>query len=477
MGKTIGVVLALKDKCSPAIVNIAQKFGMAEEKAKSFNRTLRTQAKQVDGALKGAVQGAVTAIGATVGAVTMLTNKTAEYGNHVDKMSQKIGMSRKGFQEWNYIMSQNGSSVESLKMGYKTLAAQMAKANSGSKDSASLFNKLGVSVCDSTGHLRTQESVFNDTVRALQKLQNPTERAVMAQHLFGKSALELKPLLNQTAERVDNLRDRANSLGLVLSDNTIDSAVRLSDTMDTLKRSFGAVGLVVGASMIPAVQQLADQMINNLPQIKTALIPVITNFANAVGFACQHLDIVIPAVTALAGAFAMMNIVTAVTGFITAFCNPVGLAVTLVGGLVAGLGVAYAKCEGFRNGINSAIGAVKSMCSGMVELIRLSREYGLVGGLVAGGVRIIQAGGLKHNALGTSGFSGGTTLVGEYGPELVSLPQGTQVLSNNQTQKALSGNQNITVNLNVQGNMVGNQEFANEMMQIMAQELRTILPA
>lgn len=76
MGKTIGVVLALKDKCSPAIVGIAQKFGMAEAKAKSLNQTLRNQAKQVDGALKGALQGATAVIGATVGAVTMLTNKT-----------------------------------------------------------------------------------------------------------------------------------------------------------------------------------------------------------------------------------------------------------------------------------------------------------------------------------------------------------------------------------------------------------------
>ena len=95
MAKTIGVVLALKDKCSPAIINIAQKFGMAEGEAKKLNAELKQQAKQVDGALKNAMQGATVVIGATVGAVAALTSKTMQVGDNIDKMSQKIGMSRK----------------------------------------------------------------------------------------------------------------------------------------------------------------------------------------------------------------------------------------------------------------------------------------------------------------------------------------------------------------------------------------------
>ena len=199
-------------------------------------------------------------------------------------------------------------------------------------------------------------------------------------------------------------------------------------------------------------------------------------FANVVGFTCQHLDIIIPAVTALAGAFGLLNIVTAVTGFVTAFCNPVGLAVTTIAGLIAGLGVAYAKFEGFRNGVNSAFGAIKTMCQGMGELIRLTREYGIIGGIAIGGGKLVKAVAPKHNALGTSYFSGGATLVGEYGPELVNLPRGSQVLSNNNTQQAMSGDKNVTVNLNVAGNVLGNREFFDEMMRMMASELRTVMP-
>ena len=78
--------------------------------------------------------------------------------------------------------------------------------------------------------------------------------------------------------------------------------------------------------------------------------------------------------------------------------------------------------------------------------------------------------------MGTSYFGGGTTVVGEYGPELVNLPRGTQVMSNNQTQQAMSGDRNVTVNLNVAGNVLGNREFFNEMITMMASELRTVMP-
>ncbi len=61
-------------------------------------------------------------------------------------MSQQIGMGRKAFQEWDYIMTQNGGNVESLQMGYKTLASQMDKARKGSKDSIGYFSKLGISI-------------------------------------------------------------------------------------------------------------------------------------------------------------------------------------------------------------------------------------------------------------------------------------------------------------------------------------------
>lgn len=56
---------------------------------------------------------------------------------------------------------------------------------------------------------------------------------------------------------------------------------------------------------------------------------------------------------------------------------------------------------------------------------------------------------VPRNATGTNYFSGGVSLVGERGPELVSLPRGTKISPANETRKMLGGNmitQNITIN-------------------------------
>ena len=76
---------------------------------------------------------AITAVtAATAAMTTALVNgisKTAEYGDNIDKMSQKMGMTAESYQEWDAVMQHCGSSIESLKPAMKTLATA---AESGS---------------------------------------------------------------------------------------------------------------------------------------------------------------------------------------------------------------------------------------------------------------------------------------------------------------------------------------------------------
>ena len=142
MAKTIGVVLSLQDKCTPVISKIAQRFGMTEKEAKRLNAELRKQAQIIDGQLKGAIQAGSVAIGAIAGATAMFINKTAEAGDRVDKMSQKIGLSRQKYQEWDYILSQSGSDIDKMQVGMKTLSQQMVASVKKGSDAEAMFKKV-----------------------------------------------------------------------------------------------------------------------------------------------------------------------------------------------------------------------------------------------------------------------------------------------------------------------------------------------
>lgn len=507
MGKTIGLIMAIQDKVSPNIKKIADKIGITEKEAKKLNNQVNKLSKDLSNKLKGAC----TAVGIGFGAVTatagVLINKTIEAGDRIDKMSQKIGMSRQAFQEWDFIMSQNGGSVESLQMGYKALANQMGGVQKGSKDSIGYFKKLGVAVKDNHGQLRKQEDVFNDTVRALQNMKNPTEKAIIANKLFGKSAIEMKPLLNQTSESVDTLRKRANDLGMVMSDEAVDASVKLTDSIDAIQRSFSAFGNQIGAQLVPYVQQLADELINHLPEIKSALDPVLNGLSNTIKFLMEHINGVIFVATACLSTFlaykaingvittikTLQTIIQAVTvaqGLWNAvmIANPIGLIATGIGLLIAGIVLLIKNWDTVKQKtvefatvavqkIQSMWEKIKPIFEKIAKIAKIAFQFTPVGMAINAGKAV--AGAVekhKKNALGTSYYSGGSTRINEFGGEIVDLPQGSRIIPHDISREmAKNSGGGINVQVTIMGNMVGNQEFLNQLADVFARKLQVAM--
>jgi len=287
-----------------AITEIFRVFGsifVENDKANKALDTTDAKAKGV-GATLGSVIGTAAKVGAAIvagaaaagTALFAMANKAGAATDRIDKMSQKVGLSRQGFQEWDFILSQNGTSVESLQMGLKTLVQRMDEAAAGTGKGGELFRRLGVSATDATGKLRNQEAVFRDMVRALQAMPDGAEKARLATELFGRSGQELMPLLNGAAGGVDELMQKAHELGLVLSDETVDAGVQFTDTMDQAKRALGAVFTQVGVALMPMFQKLAEWIFAHMPEIKA----VVSEVFGAIGKAVMWLvDNVIPLLT------------------------------------------------------------------------------------------------------------------------------------------------------------------------------------
>ncbi len=201
---------------------------------------------------------AVAAVAITAGKkLYEMAQQSAAALDRVDKMSQKIGLSRKGFQEWDYVLAQSGASVEGLQMGIKTLSNAATEAEKGTKQYAAAFEKLGVSVTDSSGKLKDQETLFNEVFSALAEMENATERTALANSLLGKSATELAPALNSGADSIKELRDRSHDLGLVMSDEAVDAGVACGDAIDDMKKAGEALLTRFITPMLPKVTDLA----------------------------------------------------------------------------------------------------------------------------------------------------------------------------------------------------------------------------
>lgn len=233
-----------------------------------------------------AVGTAVVTGAAAIGtAAFKMASDTSAAADNIDKMSQKIGISTTAYQEWDYVMSQNGMSVDKLQTGIKTLTSKMDAARNGTASAASVFEQLGISVTNADGSLRSQEEVFEETIAALQGMENETERAQLATELFGKAGTELAPLLNQTAESTEALKNKAHELGMVMSDDAIDAGVKFTDTVDTIKRSLSGMINNLGGTVLPIVQSVLSLIESKLPAIHelfNRLSPIITELFDGI---------------------------------------------------------------------------------------------------------------------------------------------------------------------------------------------------
>lgn len=229
-----------KDKVEPVIKKVEKVgsvIGTATSKAAKFTATLgKIDTAMIGKAADGfktyttAVTGATTAVAGL--AISQVSNLDA-----IDKQSQALGLSRTAYQEWDYVLSQNGVDIEKFGTGMKSLLKNMDAVKEGNATATTNFNQLGVAVQNADGSLRSQEDVLKDTVTAFQNMEDGADKTRLATELFGKQGQSLMPLLNGTAGSVDELMQKCNDLGMVVSDEAVDAGVKFSDTLDSLKRS------------------------------------------------------------------------------------------------------------------------------------------------------------------------------------------------------------------------------------------------
>lgn len=256
-----------------------------EKSGKNLASTLASGAKTVVAA--GAAIGAAATAAGT--AIYGIAKSAAGTTDEIDKMSQKIGISREEYQELAFVCSQSGTDVNKLQGGMKTLTNSIDSAVNGGKTATAMFDKLGISVKNADGSVRSQEEVLNDAVRAMQGMEDGAEKAALATDLFGKAGTELMPLLNSEAGSFDEMRQQAHDLGIVLSDEAVDAGVHLTDTIDQCERSFKSIVTQIGVAVMPLVQSAAEWVLSNMPLIQSILGTVFTFFGNVISSVVEYI--------------------------------------------------------------------------------------------------------------------------------------------------------------------------------------------
>ena len=205
--------------------------------------------------------------GVVAGAIGALAVKSGKAADDLNTLSKVTGIATDKLQLYKLAAEQVDVSVDAIAKSQQRLKKNMLTASEGGSV-AETFKKLG-------------------------SMKNETERDALAMKLFGKSAAELNPLIEDGGKAYSNLTKlmKENNINLV-DQKTLDQANKFNDSIDNIKSIFGAtlqsVGTQLAAYLAPALEKvvglvgkLAGWLSNLSPQVLT-IIAVIGGIVAAI---------------------------------------------------------------------------------------------------------------------------------------------------------------------------------------------------
>jgi hypothetical protein len=309
----------------------------AEKKLQAFGKS----ATQLGKSLSKNVTAPLAAIGAAAFAAS------ARVGNFADELldlEQQTGLSTDALQEYRAVTTRAGIATDAVAKASESLQRRLASGEEGSKDLTDGLAALGISARDATGNLRGIDEVLEESITALAGFENITERNQLALKIFGRSASELAPLLSLGADGIEDAKNRAQELGLVLSRDALNAANDFRIKFDELRGTFSGVTNEIGLAFLPVATKLVDVFQNNIvPAIRSVI-----GFFNGLSATTKTVIAVIAALVAAAGpliagiGFFVTTILPALkVGLIavTGLFTPLTLKILAITAAVVGLGL------------------------------------------------------------------------------------------------------------------------------------------
>lgn len=199
-----------------------------------------------------------------------LARSTANYADQIGDLAEKWGFTTQQIQEFDYWATQNGTTLEGLLTGMRGL---VNNAQAGSE----AFNRLGVSVRNSAGNFKDQRTLFLETITALQQVENQTERNALQFDVFGRAGIELGQVINLTGQQLEDLSQKAQDYGLIISDEAIKKSSDFNDELDTLKKQFQSLVAEMLAGT-PEAERKFEEFTKNLEDKFRKYLPQFTKF-------------------------------------------------------------------------------------------------------------------------------------------------------------------------------------------------------
>lgn len=432
--------------------SITQKLGIS----------LPDGAKQALNGMEGFSAGSVAKMAAVAGSVAAvitvmkeLSDLTLEAAAKADELltrSAQTGIDVELLQALD--SAQRYLDFEGIDQTLVKLTQTMGAAKDGAKEQSAAFQALGISVTNADGELKNNYDTFLEVIDALGEVENATERDTIANNLFGKSYSQMKPLIDAGTGELKKFTEAAKENGLVLTNDQVKKLGEVDDAHQHLTETIDASKNMIAVQWAPAVTKAMETFAEFVQKASKTLYD--SKVIEGLGSVVQSiLDIIEVGANLMDALPSWINPIQNISREFKSLATVLALiadALDVVSGIFS-LDFGKVKTAMGLNLNNGQMSHMQELKYGNDWTYggngQWTQNSGAAGYDSSKGLWYDQNGNyIYHNASGTPHWRGGLTWVGENGPELVSLPQGSRIWNTDESRRMSSTSNvwNITVN-------------------------------
>lgn len=248
------------------IISTENYLADAKKEADNFSASLTKASQKASdisdkaGKVANATKGISAAAGGLIVSLGGMAYNSAVLSDDLNTLAKQSGLTTAEIQKMNYAQ-------DLIDVSTDTMISSIKKLTNTLKSSEKKFESLGVATRDTNGEFRDTTDIWYDTLEALSKVENETERDTLAMDIFGKSASELSGIIDDGGEALKSLGDQAERAGLIMSQDTLDSLNAVNDQIDTMKATVTATIATTGAKALEVLAPAFDMVVGKIGEL------------------------------------------------------------------------------------------------------------------------------------------------------------------------------------------------------------------
>jgi len=251
-----------------AMIKFTADGGGLNKQLSGIERAIRDSANRMSSAAKTAFIGVGGAIAAAIGpaAIVLLTKASADAGDEIMKMSQRVAISVETLSGYKLAAELADVSLGDFGISLQRASKNILEASQGSGDAADAFDSLGIRVTDSSGKLKTAEQVMLEVADRFKGMEDGAQKTALAMQIFGRGGAVMIPLLNQGSEALAAQRKEVELLGAGWTTAQAGLAEKFNDNLKRIQFAFAGFRNAVSTYLLPFVNEIIESILAKIKE-------------------------------------------------------------------------------------------------------------------------------------------------------------------------------------------------------------------